>query len=276
MSRRNKTTAIAPVNTQIATTQEPRSILDVIAGVASDPSVSTEKMTALLVLQKEIMAMEAEKSFNVSLAALQAEMPPITKRGKVDFTTPKGRTNYAYERYEDIDAIIRPLTSKYGFSFSCIETEEPGRYMGTLLHKDGHSKSGFCTLPADKTGNKNDIQAIGSANSYARRMILKGLLNIVTIGEDDDAQTFSYITPVQVNQIVERIVSDEIDKERFLKQIGIDAIEHIPITMFESVIRAINERAAKKAQKKAVQFPDEETNGLDVNDIFADGKAMGD
>lgn len=253
MSRgnRNKTTAIAPVNTQIVAQQEPTSILSIIAAAANNPNIDPGKMSELLALQKDIMKIEAEKSFNVSLAALQAEMPPITKRGKVDFTTPKGRTNYAYERYEDIDAIIRPLTSKYGFSFSCIETEEPGRYMGTLLHKDGHSKSGFCTLPADKTGNKNDIQAIGSANSYARRMILKGLLNIVTIGEDDDAQTFSYITPVQVSQIVERIVSDEIDKERFLKQIGIDAIEHIPITMFESVIRAINERAAKKAQKAA-------------------------
>lgn len=243
-----KTTAIEK------TQQEPASILSIIAAAANNPNIDPGKMSELLALQKDIMKIEAEKSFNVSLAELQAEMPPITKHGKVDFTTAKGRTNYAYERYEDIDSIIRPLTSKYGFSFSCIETEQPGRYMGTLLHKDGHSKCGYCTLPPDKTGNKNDIQAIGSANSYARRMILKGLLNIVTIGEDDDAQTFSYVTPVQAAELESLLEKYEIDKEKFLKQFGVESLNRIAAAQFETVVRAINERNAKKAMKEGVKI----------------------
>lgn len=220
----------------------PRSVLDVIFQVANNPEIDAAKMGELLILQKEIMKIEAEKSFNVSLAALQAEMQPITKHGKGN--------NAKYARYEDIDASLRPLLTKNGFSYIFVETENKGVYKGTLLHKDGHSMTGYFEAPPDTSGKKNDIQAIGSSRSYARRYIFVGLLNIVTVGEDDDAQTFSYITPVQVAEIEKRIVSDEIDREKFLKQVGVDSIEHIPATMFETVIRAINERAAKKALKE--------------------------
>ncbi len=233
----------------ITTKQEvqPRTILDVIATAANDASIDPVKMSALLEMQIKILAIEREKAFNESLAKLQGEMPAITKHGKAeDRDKFKG---FKYARYEDIDASLRPLLTKYGFGYIFIETEDKGRYKGTLLHKDGHSMSGYFEAAPDKTGSKNDVQAIGSARAYARRYIFVGLLNIVTIGEDDDAQSFSYINAVQVGEIEMLLTKFEIDKEKFLQQFGVESIAKIAAPQFETLVRAINERNAKKAQK---------------------------
>lgn len=228
---------------------QPCTILDVIATAANDASIDPAKMSALLEMQIKIMAIEREKAFNESLAALQGVMPTITKHGKVDFTTAKGRTHYDFERYEDIDAALRPLTKEYGFSYVFFQTEEPNKYKGTLLHKDGHSMSGYFNAEPDNSGGKNQIQAGGSTWSYMRRYIFKGLLNIVTIGEDDDAQSFSYINAVQTGELESLLEKFEINKEAFLKQFGVESVSKIAATHYETVVRAINERNAKKALK---------------------------
>lgn len=224
---------------------EPRTVLDVVAAAAQDPNIDPAKMSALLDMQLRILEVEREKAFNLALAKLQGEMPTITKHGKAD--------RYKFARYEDIDAALRPLLTEHGFSYIFVETEEKGRYKGTLLHKDGHSMSGYFEAQPDKSGSKNDIQAIGSARSYARRFIFTGLLNIVTINEDDDAQSFSYINAVQVAEIEKMLTDFEVDTPRFLKQTGVDSIPHIPSKMFETVIRALNQRNAKKALAEGVK-----------------------
>ncbi len=233
---------------------QPRSILDIIAGAANDPTIDAGKMQALLSMQKEIMAIESEKSFNVSLAALQAEKPTVTKHGEVDYTTGKGRTRFKYERYEDIDAVVAPLMEKYGFSYVFIQTEQAGHYKGTLLHKDGHSTSGYWDAEPDKSGGKNDIQAGGSTWTYVRRYILKGLLNIVTIGEDDDAQSFSFINAVRVAELESKMAEFEIDTVAFCRQFGVESLSKIMASQFETVVRAINERNAKKAALKVKEI----------------------
>ncbi len=169
-------------------------------------------------------------------------MPTVTKHGKGH--------NFMYARYEDIDASLRPLLTKYGFSYIFVETEDKGRYKGTLLHKDGNAMSGYFEAAPDKSGSKNDVQAIGSARAYARRYIFVGLLNIVTIGEDDDAQSFSYINNVQASELESLLTKYEIDKEKFLKQFGVESISKIAATQYETLVRAINERNAKKAMKQ--------------------------
>lgn len=229
-------------NTDLAV-QQPNNVLSVIAEAANNPNIDAAKMREILDIQIRIMAIEAEKNFNKSLADLQAVKPTVTKHGKAIF---KDKLQYTFARYEDMDSALSPLLKEFGFSYSFIETEESGRYKGTLLHKDGHSQSGYCTVPPDTSGSKNSIQAVGSARSYAKKYIFEGLLNIVTIGEDDDAQTFSYITTVQASELESLLVKYEIDKEKFLKQFGVESIDKIMANNFETLIRAINERNAKK------------------------------
>lgn len=239
-------------NKEIAVVQ-PRTILDVIATAANDPNIDPAKMSALLEMQIKILAIEREKAFNESLAKLQAEMPTVTKHGKVDFINKAGtRTKYNFERYEDIDAALRPLFTQYGFSYMFIQTEEPDHYKGMLIHRDGHSMSGYFNAAPDKSGGKNDIQAGGSTWSYIRRYILKGLLNIVTIGEDDDAQTFSYINGVQVKELEELLKKYDVNMELFLKQFGVESLSVIAAPQFETIVRALHERNAKKALKAEV------------------------
>jgi hypothetical protein len=249
----SKTTEIATKENVLPVIQNPRTILDVIGSAVADPNTDTAKMSELLVIYERILAIEREKVFNSSLATLQAEMPRIPKHGKVDYTTAKGRTNYAYERYEDIDVITRPLLTQHGFSYVFIQMEAPSnRFKGTILHKDGHSMSGYFTAEPDKSGGKNDIQAGGSTWSYIRRYIFKGLLNIVTIGEDDDAQSFSYITTVQVAELKSLLEKYEINLELFLKQFGVESLSVIAASQFETIVRAIDKRNANKAMKAEV------------------------
>jgi hypothetical protein len=40
--------------------------------------------------------------------------------------------------------------------------------------------------PADTTGGKSKVQAVGSTNSFLRRYIACNIFNIVVVGDDDD------------------------------------------------------------------------------------------
>ena len=44
-------------------------------------------------------------------------------------------------------------------------------------------------LPADTSGSKNVVQAIGSSVSYGKRYTMQALLNITSGGEDDDGHS---------------------------------------------------------------------------------------
>lgn len=154
------------------------SMIQVIARAASDVTVDITKMQELVTLQRELMSIQAEQAFNASLAELQTKLPRVKKSGEVDFTSSKGRTHYKYAKYEHIDAAIRPLLAAHGFSlsFNC----DGNMYIGKLSHARGHFQTAQIKLGADNSGNKNEIQAIGSTLTYAKRILAGMLLNIVT------------------------------------------------------------------------------------------------
>ncbi|WP_375622766.1 MULTISPECIES: ERF family protein [unclassified Bartonella] len=55
-------------------------------------------------------------------------------------------------------------------------------------------------FPFDATGSKNNIQAVGSTLTYARRYLLGMLLNVARKEDDTDGNTFlSGISPEKMN-----------------------------------------------------------------------------
>jgi hypothetical protein len=114
---------------------------------------------------------------------MQGEMPVVIERGRTD------KTKYA--RLEDIQKTVRPTLQKFGFAIS-FQTEWPEsggvKVIGILTHKDGHQRTSEFLSAADKTGSKNDIQALGSSVSYGRRYTTLDLLNITTSEADDDGR----------------------------------------------------------------------------------------
>ena len=183
---------------ELATQREP-SFNEIVQAAINNPQVDVAKIDALLQLKERMEAREAEKQFNAAMARLQPKLPAIPKRGRVSYST----TNFSFATYEDIDDAIRPLLCAEGFSLSFDSAIQDGKatYTGTLAHAAGHSKSASMILPADTSGGKNAIQAVGSTVSYAKRYLVGMLLNIITRGSDDDASTAEPISEEQAMSI---------------------------------------------------------------------------
>jgi hypothetical protein len=168
--------------------QEP-SVLEVIQALAVDDRVSVEKLAGLMGLQERAEARNAEREFNIDLAAAMADMPSVRKDAVKDMGA-KGSIPYA--SYEQLDRIIRPIERQHGFCriFTTAPLDKPGTLMTCkLLHRGGHSISSTRFQPPDPGPGRNDTQAIGSADSYARRYLTLAIWNIVTIGADDDGKS---------------------------------------------------------------------------------------
>jgi hypothetical protein len=168
--------------------------LEMIAAVARDPSIPIERIVAVIGL---LEAREAEKQFNADFAAAMMEMPRVAKRGKKDMGA-KGCI--AYEKYEDLDAAIRPIEAKYGFarSFASSPTEKAGVLLTLrLTHRAGHSITSQRFSAPDPGPGRNGVQETGSAESYLRRYLTKSIWNIVTVGADDDGNSADPISDEQ-------------------------------------------------------------------------------
>ena len=180
-------TEVARVEAGAVVPMQSEAFLSVIARAAADPSINVEKMQSLLDMQMRIMERQAEAAFNEAMARLQPKLPRIVREGKASYGQGKGGYNYA--RYEDIDRMIRPLLNEEGFalSFDSVWNDKLCTIIGKLSHSGGHSTAASIPLPLDTSGGKNGIQGMGSTLSYGKRYCVGMLLNIVTVGEDDDA-----------------------------------------------------------------------------------------
>lgn len=160
--------------------------------LAKDPAVDVEKLERLIAMQERILAHNAKSAFDAAFAAMQPAIPSIDEKGRI---VVDGTTRSTYAKNEDIQDTIRPILARHGFALS-FETRWPEKggieIVGTLAHVEGYSRSSTFRALADKTGSKNDIQALGSSTSYGRRYTTIDLLNISTRephrGADDDGQ----------------------------------------------------------------------------------------
>src|SRR6202043_3736939 len=84
---------------------------------------------------------------------------------------------------------------------------------GVLSHRDGHAEETTMLLPADISGGKNPLQAIGSSTSYGKRYTAGALLNITSRGEDDDgwaggAKVIGLAQSTALKRLAEKVGAD--------------------------------------------------------------------
>ncbi|MFC0677485.1 ERF family protein [Lysobacter korlensis] len=166
----------------------PATMLAVIERVATDPNADIDKMERLLQMHERMLEREARAAYTSAMAAMQPELPSIVERGKIKNNS--GNVTSTYALWEDINAAIKPILQKHGFalSFRTETGDDSVHVVGILAHRAGHQETTEITLPADKTGSKNSVQAVGSSVSYGKRYTAGSLLNITTHGEDDDGR----------------------------------------------------------------------------------------
>lgn len=151
-----------------------------------------ETLSKLLDVQERWQAAQAKREFDAAMANFKSECPPaLIKDSTVDFTSQKGRTHYNYADRASITEVVTPFLSKHGLSATFeTDTDTPGIVKVTceIAHKGGHSKKTALKGPVDASGNKNAIQAIGSAVEYLCRYTFNAALGLATKGQDDDGQ----------------------------------------------------------------------------------------
>lgn len=171
--------------TGMVAANEGATILAVIGRAAADPNCDIDKMERLMQMHERMQAKQAEVAFSADLSAMQTELPSIGERGQAKVN---GAVRYTFALWEDMNAAIKPVLSRFGFALSFRTDFSAGiEVTAVLSHKSGHSERTTIKLPADHSGSKNDVQAVASSVSYGKRYTAGALLNLTSHGEDDDA-----------------------------------------------------------------------------------------
>lgn len=186
--------------------------MEVIAAASRDPQVDISKMKELLAMKERIDAQAASTAFNVAMRDAQAEIPAVLRDSQNEHT----RSRYA--KLEAIDAQIRPIYTRHGFSlsFNSPTTDDSGVTVScTAFHASGHSRDYQLSGSLDGAGsqgksNKTNIQALGSTVTYLRRYLTCMIFNVVLTNEDNDGNVGKSATAITQEQAdnVECLISE--------------------------------------------------------------------
>jgi len=216
---------------------------------------SMENVDKLIDLVKFNDEREAVRAFNSAFTKAQAEFPAIKKDKNVSF----GNTAYNHASFNGIVKAIRAVLHQNGLSFRH-DVKENTNSEGllasltvtcVLAHQDGHSESAQLTANPDTSGNKNSIQAVGSAVTYLKRYTLEAVTGVTTTDDDDDAHgATGTVTEEQAANIQSLIDETKSDKQRLLNWINsaghaAGSVDHIPASMYDSVVNQLESKRGK-------------------------------
>jgi len=227
--------------------------LDFLERASIDPRVDPAKLGALLEVKERVDARSAKQEFNASFARLMLKMPRVQKNGTISLRTKDGENkgSLPFAKWEDVDRIIRPLLAEEGFSlsFTCEPTVNVVQMTGHLKHVAGHEECSTMQLPPDAGPGRNSLQAIGSSHSYGKRYIAFDMLNIITVGKDDDGNGAGAVSDKQANTITDMLNACELGPDRtekFLKFAGASCIEEIQKYRYDDVMQRLRQELRKK------------------------------
>lgn len=221
----------------------------------ADKSVDAAKMRSILDMQIIVADRMARAAFDQAMGDLQPHLPSIAKRGRIvikDKVTKEIIQSTAFAKWEDIHAITVPMLRQHGFTIRFRTSQNEGRVevSAILSHIGGHREESMLSLPADTTGSKNNVQAIGSAISYAKRYVFCSMLNIITHGEDDDGAATDQpetITAEEVGNLRDMITATKSDEKKFCAVFKVARIEDMVASSYAAAVVLLRQKAAQAA-----------------------------
>lgn len=226
---------------------ENAAVMAIIERAAMNPDVDAAKMDQLFALQEKVLARNARTAYFRALAQMAAAMPAIEEKGR-------GHNSAKYAKWEDIQAKVTPVLGANGFalSFRTKVEEKAIRITAILAHREGHTEENELVLPADNSGSKNAVQAVGSSITYGMRYTACALLNIQTGTTDDDGQAaggepeVEFITDEQLVELRELMKQTATDEKKFAAYLKEDRLDAMTVEKFTQA------RAALKAKAEAM------------------------
>ena len=241
-----KLTAITTPQENIASQITPMGML----AAAVEGGASMEVLEKLMGLQERWQRNLARQDFEAAIADAKAEIKPIPKNRKVGFDAKAGgrSTNYDYEDLGGIALAVDPILAKHGLSYRYRSSQEGPKLTVTCVvsHREGYSEETTLSVGNDTTGNKNSIQAVGSAATYLQRYTLKLALGLAASKDDDgntsDTTDSGTISCEQGLNIEELIKEYDADRDRFLEWAKIDEIPHLPAKKYNTAVNLIKQK----------------------------------
>jgi len=222
--------------------EEPRAVTPMdMLNRAVESGAGLDMVEKLMSLQERWETGQARKAFDKAIAAAKAKITPIQRNAK-------GHNDKRYADFAAIAKVVDPILSEHGLSYR-FRTAQSDRISVTciLSHEAGHSEETTLTGPADTSGSKNAIQAIGSTLTYLQRYSLVQMLGLAA-SNDDDGKAAADGGVISEDQAAELIaLSDEVnaDKRAFCEYFKIDGIAMMPAKDFERAKIALNKKRAK-------------------------------
>lgn len=207
---------------------------------AVERGANIETLDRLMGLQERWEKNQARKEFDAAIAEAKKNIKPVVKN--------RAGHNTRYADFAAVaNAVDGPL-SDAGLSYRFRTHQEAGVIQVTcvLSHRAGHSEENTIVGPADTSGSKNAIQAIGSTLTYLQRYSLMQAVGLAATVDDDarGADTGELLGAEQVEEMRELIVDRGVDLPKFLKWAKVEKIEDIRTANFDACMTAIK-RAGK-------------------------------
>lgn len=208
---------------------------------ALERGASLEIVEKMMGLQERWEANQARKVFNEAIALAKAEIKPIVR-------DKEGHNKKKYVSFDAIARMVDPILSKHNLIYRFRSDQIDGRISVTCILSHGihHEETTLCG-PADATGNKNAIQAIGSTLTYLQRYSLVQMLGLAAADDDDakHATNEDLLSAEQVLEMKQLIVDKGTELSKFLRWAKVEKIEDIGADYFESCMEAIRVAAKK-------------------------------
>lgn len=169
-------------NTLVKSESTPNELIQ----MAVDKNLDIEKLKELMEMRRQWVAEQARNAFFASMSEFQASVPEITKAKKADFG--QGKASYFYAPLAQIVREVKSAARQCGLTYRW-EIKDVGEVIEVtclVTHTDGHTERTTMSGKSDTTGNKNPIQAKGSAIEYMKRYSLIGALGLTTADSDID------------------------------------------------------------------------------------------
>ena len=202
---------------------------------AIDKGASLEVVDKFMDMAERWEKNNQRKAFSGAISAAKAEIPIIGKNAT-------GHNNKKFADFANIARTVDPILTRHGLGYR-FRTKQDDKLIHVtcvLFHKDGHEEENSLAGPADVSGNKNAIQAIGSTQTYLMRYTLTQALGIAT-AEDDDGKAAGAgekITDDEAQAIDDMIAAagGEAVRARLLKWARVDRVSDIPSNMYDQAV----------------------------------------
>jgi hypothetical protein len=202
---------------------EPRDYHDVISKVAAVKSLTSddvEKLQRMMTMQEELEKRQAATRYNENMSMAQSEMTRISKDSANVITRSK------YASLEALDAEIRPIYTKYGFSVSFNDEtpdERPDWLRLIAYVSCGADTRKFTKwIPVSTTGLRGQ-QAMTATHAsiasvtYGRRALLKMIFNLAEEDTDGNLKVFDRVQGERSDTEIKLDAAAVIEEMRQLK-----------------------------------------------------------